>query len=45
MVFDPHGLVGQLLVVECITNWAGHAIAVSAAGVGYFGDARTVYSV
>ena len=37
MVFDPHGLVGQLLVVECVTNWAGHSIIASAVSVTCFG--------
>jgi len=34
VVFDPHGLVGQSLVVERITNWTGYPILVSVADVG-----------
>jgi len=45
MVFDPHGLVRQLLVVEGVTNGTAHIITASVVGIGYPGDAPTVYSV
>lgn len=34
MESDPHGLVGQPLVVERVTNWTGYLIIASVAGVG-----------